>query len=56
MNADNQRLKEIQIFKNIYYHELHKADTITDCLNIQNHIDELETEEKEILSRCDVKI
>lgn len=56
MNADNQRLKDIQIFKKIYYAELHKADTITDCLNIQAHIDSLEKEEKEILSRCDVRI
>lgn len=56
MNMDNQRLKDIQIFKKIYYRELDKANTISDCLTIQAHIDELETEEKEILSRCDVRI
>lgn len=56
MNVDNKRLQDIQLFKKIYYKELSKADTITDCLNIQSHIDELEKEEAEILRRCDVKL
>ena len=51
MNADNQRLKDIQRFKNAYEHELDKSETITDCLRIQGYIDDLDKEEKEILSR-----
>lgn len=56
MNVDNERLKDIQIYKNAYSKELEKAETIEDCLNIQNKIDELETEEKDILARFDVII
>lgn len=56
MNLDNQRLKEIKEMLSVYYHELNKSDSISDCLMIQNHIDELETEEKQILERCDVII
>ena len=54
MNLDNQRLKDIQIFKSMYHKQLKKADTISDCLMIQKHIDRLEKEEAEILKRCDV--
>ena len=54
MNLDNERLNEIKIMLSVYYHELNKSDTISDCLLIQGHIDELEKEEKEILKRCDV--
>ena len=56
MNIDNQRLREIQLFKNTYGNELIKAESIEDCLIIQSKIDELETEEKEILRRCDVEV
>lgn len=56
MNLDNQRLKEIKEMLSVYYHELDKSDSISDCLLIQDHIDKLETEEKEILQRCDVII
>lgn len=55
MNLDNQRLREIKIYLNAYYKELDKADSISDCLLIQSHIDELETEEKSILERCKVE-
>ena len=56
LNLDNQRLKEIKEMLSAYYHELDKSDSISDCLLIQDHIDKLETEEKEILQRCDVII
>ena len=56
MNQDNQRLREIQIFKTAYNHELDKSETITDCLRIQGYIEELEKEEKEILERGGVQI
>ena len=56
MNQDNQRLKEIQQFLTVYYKELERCDTITECLVLQDHIDELEKEQKQILERCDVKI
>lgn len=53
MNLDEKRLKDIQLFKEIYYQELDKAETISDCIQIQDHIDKLQLEEKEILERCD---
>ena len=56
MNLDNQRLSEIKMLLSAYYHELDKSDSISDCLKIQGHIDELEKEEKQILKRCDVLI
>ena len=56
MNQDNQRLREIQQFKKIYYHELNKSDSISECLTLQEHIDTLEKEEKTILERSDVII
>jgi len=56
MNLENQRLKEIKEMLVVYYHELDKADTISDCLTIKNHIDKLETEEKQILTRAGVEI
>jgi len=56
MNLDNQRLKEIKEMLSAYYHELNKSDSITECLQIQAHIDKLEQEEKQILKRCDVII
>jgi len=56
MNQDNQRLKEIKQFLSAYYHELKKTDSISESLQIQEHIDALEKEEKEILKRCDVII
>ena len=56
MNMDNQRLKEIQLFKNAYGNELVKAESIEDCLIIQSKIDELEKEEIEILGGCSVEV
>ena len=56
MNLDNQRLREIQESKNVYYNELDKSETISDCIRIQGYISELEKEEKEILERGGVKI
>jgi hypothetical protein len=56
MNLDNQRLKEIKEMLSVYYKELDKSDSISDCLQIQEHIDKLELEEKQILERCDVII
>lgn len=56
MNQDNQRLKEIKEMLSVYYYELDKSDSISDCLKLQEHIDALELEEKQILARCDVII
>ena len=56
MNQDNQRLREIQQFKSAYALEMDKSETLTDCLRIQKHIDELEKEEREILERIGVEI
>lgn len=56
MNIDNQRLREIQQFKNAYYRELDKSETVTDCLRIQCYIDDLEREEREILERGGVTL
>lgn len=56
MNLDNTRLREIQAFKTAYYDLLNKSDSISECVQLQAHIDELEKEENEILSRSGVKI
>ncbi len=56
MNLDNQRLREIQQFKNAYYKELDKSETVTDCLRIQGYINNLEKEEREILERGGVEL
>ena len=56
MNQDNTRLREIQEFKNIYYKEMDKTESITDCLRIQGYIEELEKEEREILERGGVHL
>ena len=53
---DNRRLKEIPEFKNVYYHELNKTESISECSIIQSRIEELEKEENEILERNDVKL
>ena len=50
MNMDNTRLREIQEFKTVYYKEMDKSKTINERIN------ELEKEEKEILARGGVKI
>ena len=56
MNIDNAHLREIQLFKSAYGNELERAESIEDCFLIQSKIDELETEEKEILRRCSVEV
>ena len=56
MNLDNQRLLEIKLMLSAYYNELKHSDSISECLQIQEHIDELEKEETEILERFDVII
>lgn len=56
MNMDNQRLREIQREKIVYEDLLDKSESITDCLIYQERLDELSSEEKDILGRCDVRI
>lgn len=56
MNQDNRRLQEIKQYKIGYQNLQDKAQTLSDILDYQKKIDELTTEEKEILERCDVKI
>ena len=48
---DNQRLKDIQQYKQAYAEEMDRAETIADCITIQKYIRDLEKEEKEILER-----
>lgn len=54
MNADNERLREIQISKLFYKIQMKKAENTEDCMMIKEKIDELETEEIDILQRFDV--
>lgn len=56
MNLDNRRLTEIQKEKKLFKSLLDNADTISDCLTYKGKLDLLESEEKEILKRCDVII
>ena len=54
MNQDNRRLQEIQREKQLYTNLLVKADTISDCIEYQSRLDNLNDEEKQILERYDV--
>lgn len=56
MNLDNQRLREIQQFKQFYKARLEEDNTELEKDLLQIRYDELETEEKEILERNDVII
>ena len=56
MNQDNRRLQEIQMQIKAYNTLLECSNCIEDSLNFQSKLEELETEEKEILQRCDVII
>ena len=56
MNMDNQRLKEIQLLKKGYEKKMLEAPTMSEAFEFQDKWNELETEEKQILERCDVKI
>ena len=47
----SQRLNEIRESKDADAKELDQSETITDCLRIQGYIEDLEREEKEILSK-----
>lgn len=54
MNADNERLREIQISKLFYKIQMKKAENTDDCMKLKEKIDELEKEEIDILQRFDV--
>lgn len=56
MNLDNRRLTEIQQYKNAYQSLMDKSESISEIEDYNQKIRELETEEKEILERCDVKL
>ena len=56
MNADNRRLLEIQQYKKAYHSLMDKSQSLSEIEEYNNKIKELETEEKEILERFDVKI
>lgn len=56
MNADEYRLRDIRDFKAFYYRRLSKESFKKDKELIQEKIDELEKEEKEILKRCKVDL
>ena len=56
MNADNQRLREIQQYKRFYKARLEEDNTELEHDLLTIKYEQLETEEKEILERCDVKI
>ena len=62
MNQDNQRLQSIQRFKTIIEkklvikQQLEDAESISECMALQDRYDDLEKEEKKILQRCDVII
>ena len=56
MNLNNQRLREIQQYKKFYQARLREDNTELERDLLQIKYEQLETEEKEILERCDVKI
>ena len=56
MNIDNRRLTEIQRLKNAYKKLMAKNQSINEIEDYHHKLEELETEEKEILNRFDVKI
>ena len=56
MNADNVRLREIQQYKRFYKARLSEDNTELERDLLTIKYEQLETEEKEILERCDVKI
>lgn len=56
MNLDNRRLSEIKLFKNAYQRLMDKSESISEIEDYNHKIKELETEEKEILERCDVRL
>ena len=56
MNLDNQRLRDIQTFKAFYNARLNDEPTELGRDLIQMKLNELETEEKQILERSNVII
>lgn len=56
MNMDNRRLIEIQQYKKAYQNLMDASETFHEIEEYNRKIQELEEEEKEILSRFDVKI
>lgn len=56
MNFDNRRLREIQLELKIYMRLCETSDCMYDIFKYQEKINKLETEEREILKRCDVII
>ena len=54
MNQDNKRLKEIQLLKHGYRCKIEEADNMHDMFHYMDCIEELTTEENEILGRCNV--
>ena len=56
MNLDEQRLREIKEYKAFYNARLKEDNTELGTMLINSKIEELETEEKEILKRCKVEI
>lgn len=56
MNLDNQRLQEIQQLKHAYGLKVLASESKEEVEHYYSKIDELETEEKEILKRNDVII
>ena len=56
MNAYNQRLKEIQRELIVYRKERKKSYKLGEIFEIQQHIDRLEKEEREILKRSGVEL
>lgn len=56
MNLDNRRLTEIQQEKILFHSLLDKAESISECITYKEKLDLLNTEEKEILKRCNDEI
>ena len=56
LNIDEQRLKEIQEYKQFYKMKLDEDNTELGVNLIKMKIEDLENEEKEILKRCKVEL
>ena len=54
MNLDNMRLREIQLLKKGYGLKVLSAESKEEVEHYYTKIDELTSEETEILKRCDV--
>ena len=56
LNADNTRLRDIQLMKNICRNKIEASNSMYEMFKYQHLIDELEVEEVDILARCDVSL